>query len=219
VILHSLTEPVDLFHYFVSSMGIGPNGSAVALNVGLLVLALGLYPFIVHLCQLLWMDPSQEEARGNNRLIVVAFVVAMICLPGLLMTAFFTMAPATIVLHAIGAMLIFVGTVVFGSIFWILLERHKETSWLLRICTACGFIFFGCMVGAMILLVVQYPAEMQAFIANPGQFVVSVLGNMTDERLDWVRFFEWFYIVSIVTWSLVIGGHSIKLARGRNNSK
>ncbi len=218
VILHSLTIPVSLFTHFVSSMGIGPNGSAIALNVGLLVLAFGLYPLIIHLCQLLWMDPSEKKACLNNRLLTFAFVLAMICVPGLIMTALFTMAPETLLFHGIGAMLIFVGTMLFGTIFWITLERHKQSSLALRVCTTCVFIFFGCMMGAMIALVVSNPMDFQALMANPGQYIIDLLGNMTDTKLDWVRFFEWFYIGSIVLWSISMGVRSISIAHVRKKA-
>jgi hypothetical protein len=217
VCLHSLTKPVNPFKYFVSSMGIGPNGSSIALNVGLLVLAFGLYPFIIHLCQLLWMESTEKRVRLNNFLIMFAFIMAMICLPGLIMAGIFTMAPATITLHGIGALLIFIGTMVFGNIFWISLEWHKKSSWMLRICSVCVFIFFACMIGAIMAILLLNPAETQLLLANPGQYIIDLLGNTTDTKLDFVRFFEWFYIISIVIWSLIMGVHSIKIAHERKH--
>ncbi len=215
IILHSLTIPVSLFTHFVSSMGIGPNGSAVALEVGLLALAFGLYPLVFHLCQLLWMDSSERKARLNNHLITFAFVMAMVCVPGLVMAALFTMAPATLTFHAIGAMLIFIGTIVFGGFFWISFEMHKQSSWALRVCSACVYVFFACMYGAIVNFVMQSPVEFQLFLANPGQTVVDLIGNTTDPELGLVRFFEWPFIVSMVLWSMNMGVRSIRIANVR----
>jgi hypothetical protein len=86
---------------------------------------------------------------------------------------------------------------------------------MLRICSVCVFIFFACMIGALVAIMLQNPAAFQLLLANPGQYIFDLLGNNTDNRLDLMRFFEWFYIISIVIWSLIMGVHSIKIAHER----
>ncbi len=218
VILHSLTEPVSMFQHFVSNMGIGPNGAPLAFSVGLLVIAACLYPLVIHASQLLWMDASQPRAKWNNRLVLLAFVIAMFAIPGMIIIAFFSMAPETILWHAVGAILFFGGTMMYGALYWICIELHKDATRLLRICTAVVFGFFAAFMGALVSLMMQYPEEFAAFLADPMAAISALLGNTTDTKLGWIRFFEWWLILSMVAWNFCLGVFAVQIAR-RNRSK
>ncbi len=213
IYLHSIDDPISWFRHFVSNLGIGHNGSPIAFSAGLLVIAACLYPLVFHSSQLLWMDASAPRAKWNNRLVLLAFLISMFAIPGMIIIAFFSMAPETILGHAIGAILFFGGTMMYGGLYWICIELHKDATRLLRICTAIVFGFFIAFMGALVNLMLQYPNEFAAFLADPMAAITAMLGNTTDTKLGWIRFFEWCLILSMVAWNFCLGVFSVQIAR------
>src|SRR5271157_2456174 len=216
IVLYSLTVPINWFNQFVSNLGIGPNGSAIAFSIGTFIIAVCLYPLVLHAGQLLWMTPDQNRAKLNNRMVIIAFILAMFAIPGLILVAFFNMGPATILVHGIGATLFFVGTALYGGLFWLCIEIHKDSTFLLRICTLAVLGFFICFMGAVVILVAQNPSEMATFLASPSSYIIRILGDVTDTRLAWIRFFEWWFILAMVAWNLYLGYHAVKMAQKRH---
>jgi len=128
VVLYSKTASVNWTQLFVSNMGIGPNGAAFTFSLGLFVLGIMIYPFLINLAQQLWI-PIEERAKFPraqfiNRLDVIAFIISIICVPGLFLIAFYSMAIETIVPHAVGAMTFFFGTLIYGTLFYFILKKN-----------------------------------------------------------------------------------------------
>ena len=221
IALHSITDPVSWTRHFVSNMGIGLNGGGLAFSIGILGLSILLYPFIINLGQQLWMDETKEprhpKAHLNNLFLNVAFILAMVAIPGLMMIAFFSMAPATIVPHAIGASFFFLGTLLYGALFWNSLELNKKSSWLLRICSIMVLGFFICFICSTIVLVIQFPEESQLFMSNPTNYVVRILGDVTDTKLAYIRVFEWLFVLAMIVWCLSLGVLSVKLMENKKH--
>jgi hypothetical protein len=164
------------------------------------------------------MIPDQPRATLNNRMVVASFVISLIAIPGLILLAFFNMGPTTIMIHAAGATMFFVGTVIMGGLFWLCIEMHKESTLVLRVCSLTVFAFFVCFIAAVVMLVVQNPAEMQAFLASPTGYIAQILGNSTSTKLAWIRFFEWWYILAMVAWNIYLGYHAVKIAHKRHGA-
>ncbi len=127
--------------------------------------------------------------------------------------AFFSMAPDTIVMHALGAVLFFAGTILYGGIYWFCIELQKRSTLLLRVCTAIVFGFFIAFIGAAVSLMTQYPGELAKFLADPIAYAINLLGNTWDTTLGMIRFFEWCLILSMIAWNFNLGVFSVQVAR------
>lgn len=216
--LHSLTDSVDWRRHFVSNMGIGPNGANIAFSVGTFFQALLLYPLIIHAGQQLWMNPTQPKARLNNILLMLAFCISMVSIPGLMMVAFFSMAPTTIIPHAIGASLFFFGTILYGGAFWLSMEIQKKSTFIMRLLSITVIGFFIAFMGACGMIIVQYPEEYQLFMASPMDYTYRILGDTTDTKLEYIRIFEWLFILAMVGWCLYLSVYSAIIFRKKFNS-
>lgn len=219
IILHSITIPVDWTKHFVSNMGIGPNNSPVAFSIGLIFLGIMIIPFFINLTQQLWI-PTEERvkyrhARIMNQLDFSAGLIAMISIPGLIVIAFCNMSPDTIVPHAIGAMLFFFGTVIYGSIYSIILDVRKKSHIGLRISFYLVIIFFLGFLAAGGALIIMHPEEFQLFMVSPMQYAVRILGDSTDTKLAIIRVFEWLYILAMNLWCINLSIASYKIAQNK----
>jgi hypothetical protein len=219
IYLHSITVPIKITQHFVSNLGIGPNGSAIVFSIGLLIQALLLFPFILQISRQLWMKPTEKKAHINNTIVQISFVLAMISIPGLILVAFFSMGPATIIPHAIGAMLFFFGTIIYGGGFWIAIEIQKKAGFWLRLSSILVLIFFVCFQGASVALVFLYPEEFQIFMDNPAGYTLRILGDTADTKLAYIRLFEWLFVLSMVIWSFNLSLFSIVDLKEKNQAR
>ena len=204
-ILHSLTSPISMFGHFVSNLTIGPNFSPIVFGMGTITCAILLYPFIIYLCKLLWMDGEGKNVLLNKIALITAFIAAMISIPGLILLTIFPMAASTLVMHAIGAMTFFIGAIIWAGMFLISFELNEISSNLFRISYSLIVIFFFAMFGSAAVMLALYPAELTLLMADPLNYIVSMLGNFTDPRLYFVRFFEWLMILSMLATLIVVG--------------
>jgi hypothetical protein len=214
IILHSLTVPVNWFGHFVSNLGAGYNGSDQVFSVGLFIQAVGLIPFFLHLGQQLWMDPAQEKAHWNNRFVLIGFAIAIVAIVGMILVALFSMRVETILMHAMGAMMLFFGVVIMGLAFVIPIERQKRGNWWTRLSTIAVGVFFVAFMAAMMSLIMNNSTLINAFLEDPITSITTILGgNVPVElrvALGWVTFFEWWFILAMMAWNLVLSWYSIK---------
>ncbi len=222
IILHSLTVPVNWFGHFVSNLGIGPNGADVVFSVGLFIQGVGLIPFFIHFVQQLWLDSSVEKAHWNNRFLLIGFIIGMVAVVGMILVALFSMAEATILLHAMGAMMLFFGVIIMGLAFVIPIERQKRGNWGTRLSTIAVGVFFVAFMAAMMNLIFNNSSLLSGFFANPIESIQTILGGnvptgLTPDQLarlladlGWVTFFEWWFILAMMAWNLVLSWYSIK---------
>ena len=204
-ILHSITNPISMFTHFVSNLTIGPNFSPIVFGIGTITCAVLLYPFVIYLCKLLWMEGEGRKVLLNKIALITAFITAMIAIPGLILLTFFPMAGPTLVMHTIGAMVFFIGSIIWAGLFLFSFELNGKSSNLYRISYSLIVIFFFAMFGSAALMLALYPAETALLMADPLNYIVSMLGNYTDPRLYFVRFFEWLMILSMLGTLIVIG--------------
>ncbi len=197
-ILHSLTIPINMFQFFVSNLTIGPNFSPIVFAIGTITCAVLLYPFVIYLCKLLWMDGEGKKVLLNKLALITAFISAMISIPGLIILSIFPMAASTLLAHAIGAMTFFIGSIIWAGMFLISFELNKKSSNLYRIFYSLIVIFFIAMFGSAAMMLASYPAELALLMADPLNYIVSMLGNFVDPRLNLIRFFEWLMVLSML---------------------
>jgi hypothetical protein len=195
-------------------MGVGSNGSALAFSIGNLILGIMVFPFIINLAQQLWIPVQNTDkiprAHLLNRLNFVGLIIAIICIPGIIVVAFYSMAPETIVPHAIGAMMFFFGTILYGSAFTIIIELRKKSTFGLRISSCCVILFFLGFIAAGAALVIMYPEEFQIFMASPMSYIVRILGDSVDTKLATIRVFEWLFVLAMNVWCVNLSLFSIK---------
>ena len=149
VILHSITVPVSIFKQFVSNMGIGPNGASVVFMIGLLITATMLLLFFPYAVNTLWIEGDSKGSKKKNLILIGGAIFSIIAIIGLYVLSIFNMSIDTIVIHAIGAIMLFMGAVIVVLLFTIALHIEKRSSKIQLVLGITAIFFFSAMIIAV----------------------------------------------------------------------
>ncbi len=79
-------------------------------------------------------------------------------------------------------------------------------------------VFFACMAGAIVSVIVLNPTVFQLNLADASQTIVNLIGNNLHADFGFVVFLEWFDFVSMDLWIFNIGVRLISIAHARRKS-
>ena len=213
-LLHSITEPVNLFTQPVSSLGWGPNGSEWVFRIGLIVLGILFAPYVLHLTRLLWADSGEERANLRNLLNALGIITALVSVIGLFNVSLWgnVRNQPQFIWHLIGAFVYFFFAMIFTVLFtlsMILSKKWNKAQVIFTIIMIIEFIPF--LIFSILLLtdtklintVLDLPLTADDFI------------EMMEKNVFW-NFFEWLNVLSTIMWIILTGIHTVKL---EHNSK
>ena len=213
-LLHSITEPVNIFTQPVSSLGWGPNGSEWVFRIGLIVLGILFAPYVLHLTRLLWADSGEERANLRNLLNALGIITALVSVIGLFNVSLWgnVRNQPQFIWHLIGAFVYFFFAMIFTVLFtlsMILSKKWNKAQVIFTIIMIIEFIPF--LIFSILLLtdtklintVLDLPLTADDFI------------EMMEKNVFW-NFFEWLNVLSTIMWIILTGIHTVKL---EHNSK
>jgi len=109
VILFIQVDPTfNMYSKFISDLGDGPNNSNIVFNTGIIIS--GIFNFFIYI----YLTRFLQKKQGNEKLILLAFISAIISVIGTIMVGLFT-SDTENTLHRTGAAMSF-----FGSFFLII---------------------------------------------------------------------------------------------------
>ena len=212
-ILHSLTDPVNIFTQPVSSLGWGPNGSEPVFKIGLIVLGILLAPYVLHLTRLLWAKSGEDHSRLRNLLNGLGIITALIAVIGLFNVSLWgnVYTQPEFLWHLIGAFVYFFFAMIFTILFtlsMILSKNWNKAQVAFTIIMIIEFIPF--LIFSIELLT---DADLINAILNPdlGARVAYFIPAMAEKI--WWNFFEWLNVLSTLVWMILTGIHTVGLER------
>lgn len=198
-ILHYIKEPFTFASHWVSNMGIGPNGSALMFNYGLIGSAIFMGTSILTLTYKMWIF----KIKGVRTLIAIGTIAGLTAVTGIFML---TLNPMNgdIGLHATGAYMYFVCSITYFVLATIAMRCAKIQSRKHTIMTIILLILnlLNIPIQYCTIRFVLYP-ELPASELGFSHFM-SILGSM-DPRLGLVRIFEWIILVGFFVWVIGTG--------------
>ncbi len=200
-ILHSMTEPFTYISHYVSNLGVGPNGSASVFNIGLLIIAIVVLPFVIYILRFLWSDA--ENKKLINRITFIAFILSLVTIIGMFLVAFFDMVNNP-PLHVIGALMAFAPASLWVLIFTISMFLNKKISKIQLISSIILVIICTTMTIVVVLSIPLFDASKNMFSLLDINFVSLYLTSM-DESLNYVRFWEWLSVWGLFLWIIETG--------------
>ncbi len=212
-LLHSLTEPYNIFNYAVSSLGWGPNGSEPVFRIGLIVLGCLLAPYILYLMRILWAKRGAERARLRNLLNTLGMITAIISVIGLFNVSIWgnVKTQPEFFWHLIGAFIYFFFAIIFAILFTLSMIFSKKWS-------KVQVIFTVIMIGE----VIPFAIFSLGFLSNM-EVMNAILYLPIDEKVAifipfvaqniWWNFFEWLNVLSTLIWFILTGRYSLQLTR------
>ncbi|NHI90885.1 MAG: hypothetical protein EAX96_00195 [Candidatus Lokiarchaeota archaeon] len=189
VILHSTAGPFNMFTHWISNLGIGPNGSMAVFNIGLIITVFAFTPFIIFMINFAWSEIEGKYIFVKKLLVIVTLIFAFLTLLGLFLVALFPMWPETIIMHFIGAMMFFLGSMFWTISMTVTLLLFREIS-IVQIAVTIGVVIVcSIFIGNIV------------FLMNTGGVTADISNFMTISGTPlWVRFWEWMYLFAILAY-------------------
>ena len=214
MILHSITEPVNIFTQPVSSLGWGPNGSELVFRIGLIVLGILLSPYVLYLTRLLWAKSGEERSKLRNLLNVLGIITALIAVIGLFNVSLWGNVERDLFFwwHLVGAFVYFFFSMIFTTLYTLSMVLSKKWSkiqvgfTLIMIIEFIPFLYFSMVMlnnTEVINAVLYLPIPERLAIFNPYM-----------EQNIWWNFFEWLNVFSTLIWMILTGIYTLKLEGG-----
>lgn len=185
-ILHSLTEPMNMFTHWISNIGAGYNGSSEVFSILLITTVIVEIPFILDLFRRLMLE--NEE---GGLLSVFTLIISLIVIIGALGVALFNLKDFPLQ-HVISAIAFFMGSMLMMLSFSIAILKSSNFPKSQAIVGFIGTVIF------LIFLLTFVPFLLM------GRDLVSLITGMGPE-LSLTRFWEWMSLFGLLFWSLETG--------------
>ena len=193
-ICHYVVEPFNYMTHWVSSMGVGPNGSDVVMNGGLFITGI---LYLAMACVLTCRFQREAHSKGAKVVLILGILSAIISCVGIWLLTIWNME-ANFVIHNIGAFMFFIGTPIFTSLM------------------TTGFFIIGkgskmqvIVSTILVLLFISLPIFMMIGAALENIAMDEVLGSM-GPGLGLARLVEWMAVLGFFVWILQTGLHIVR---------
>ncbi|MHA1278984.1 MAG: hypothetical protein ACTSQ8_17465 [Candidatus Helarchaeota archaeon] len=201
-LIYSYFKPFSVFTHWISNLGIGPMPSRVIFQVGLLISAILLAPFLFEVR----LTFREKDRRLINLLVGFGFFFSMVMLAGIVMIAW---SPADILplTHAIGAVFFFGGSLQMMFYYSLAsLMGSKIPKKIARLGAMLPVMY--AMILIIDVIVITLSAE---FNPNLTIYMSNIISSLSGAGPSVIKLNEWIMFVMMLGYFIFLSSLQIRM--------